>query len=160
DYLSKPTTLDALKAKIEHWVTTGGNVTVENDPAETTAPAAAPASAPADAPLDSTTLNEFTGGDASLRREILLQFMASDEPDAAELRQALAGDDCATIAKTAHRVKGASRMIGAQPYANVAERIERAGREGDLAAAKGCIADFEREQARLAAYLHSETGEA
>ena len=30
---------------------------------------------------------------------------------------------------------------------------------GDLSAARACIADFEREQARLAAYLQSETGE-
>ena len=51
-------------------------------------------------------------------------------------------------------------MIGAGPYADVAERLERAGREGNLAAAKACAADFEREQARLAAYLHSVTGEA
>ena len=79
--------------------------------------------------------------------------------DAAELRQALTGEDCGAIAKSAHRVKGASRMIGAGPYANVAERIERAGRDGDLAAARTCITDFEREQARLAAYLQSETGE-
>jgi hypothetical protein len=51
-------------------------------------------------------------------------------------------------------------MIGAQPYANVAELIERAGRDGNLSAAKARLPDFEREQARLAAYFHSETGEA
>ena len=136
-----------------------GNLAAADGLPEAAAPATAPADATSEAPLDSQTLAEFTGGDASLRREILLQFMASDQTDAAELRQALTGENCGAIAKSAHRVKGASRMIGAQPYANVAERIERAGRDSDLAAARACIADFEREQARLAAYLQSETGE-
>ena len=160
DYIAKPTTLEALKAKIEHWVSAGGNISALAAPPAIEAPAATPTVATADAPLDDHTLAEFTGGDASLRREILLQFIASDEPDAAELRLALAGDDCAAIAKSAHRVKGASRMIGAQPYANVAELIERAGRDGNLSVAKARLPDFEREQARLAAYLHAETGEA
>ena len=160
DYLTKPTTLDALKSKIEHWITADASRTAATAAATAPVQTAAATGTPDEAPLDNHTLAEFTGGYAALRREILLQFLASNEPDALDLRSALAGDDCSAIAKAAHRVKGASRMIGAQPHAEVAERIEAAARAGDRAAVKTCISDFEREQARLAAYLQSETADA
>jgi len=110
-------------------------------------------------PLDSITLNQFTGGDEELRREILREFLAANAADAVALREALAGEDVAAIARAAHRVKGASRMIGAQPFADVAERIEEAARTENRAAVRGCVTDFEREQARLVECLRAETGE-
>jgi CheY-like chemotaxis protein/HPt (histidine-containing phosphotransfer) domain-containing protein len=160
DYLSKPTTLEALKAKIEHWVTAdtaAKPIPAEDTPTATAAVAVAPLEEP---PLDANTLADFTGGDASLRREILRQFLASHEPDAIALRAALSSGNCSSIADAAHRVKGASRMVGAQPYADVAERIESAARNYDQIAINNCIADLEKEQARLSAYLRAETGDA
>ena len=160
DYLSKPTTLEALKAKIEHWVTAdtaAKPIPAEDTPTATAAVAVAPLEEP---PLDANTLAEFTGGDASLRREILRQFLASHEPDTIALRAALSSGNCSSIADAAHRVKGSSRMVGAQPYADVAERIESAARNYDQIAVNNCIADLEKEQARLSAYLRAETGDA
>jgi HPt (histidine-containing phosphotransfer) domain-containing protein len=110
-------------------------------------------------PLDSITLNQFTGGDEELRREMLREFLTANAADAVALREALAGEDVAAIARAAHRVKGASRMIGAQPFADVVERIEDAARTEDRAAVRGCVTDFEREQARLVQCLRAETGE-
>lgn len=160
DYLSKPTTLEALKAKIEHWVTadTAAKQTAATDAAPALATVAAATTE--EPPLDTHTLAEFTGGDASLRREILRQFIASHEPDTIALRAALNDGDSSRIAEAAHRVKGASRMVGAQPYAEVAERIESAARNNDQNTVNNCIADFEKEQARLSAYLRAETSDA
>jgi HPt (histidine-containing phosphotransfer) domain-containing protein len=110
-------------------------------------------------PLDSVTLNQFTGGDEELRLEMLREFLAANAADAVALREALAGEDVAAIARAAHRVKGASRMIGAQPFADVAGRIEEAARTENRAAVRGCVTDFEREQARLVERLRAETGE-
>ncbi len=160
DYLSKPTTLEALKAKIEHWVTadtTAKPIAAEETPTAAPAVAVAPIEEP---PLDAHTLAEFTGGDALLRREILRQFLASHEPDASALRVALSSGNYSSIADAAHRVKGASRMVGAQPYAEVAERIESAARNDDQIAVNSCITDLEKEQARLSTYLRAETGDA
>ncbi len=157
DYLSKPTTLEALKAKIEHWIAADAGAHGDD-----TAPAAAsaPAATPATALLDADTLTEFTGGDATLRREILRQFVAANEPDAVEMRETIGGADFAAIARVAHRIKGASRMIGAQPYADVAERMERAARNADRAALDDTLDDFEHELARLTEYLQNETAAA
>ena len=167
DYLSKPITLPALQSKLGQWI--GSGVVAIDAPAATGRPPGPPAPArpgmagaePAsgEPPLDSITLNQYTGGDEELRREILRDFLAANAADAVALREALAGEDVAAIARAAHRVKGASRMIGAQPFADVAERIEAAAWTGDRAAVRGCVTEFEREQARLVECLRAETGE-
>ena len=51
-------------------------------------------------------------------------------------------------------------MVGAQPYAEVAERIESAARNDDQVAVNGFVTDLEKEQTRLSAYLRAETGDA
>ncbi|MBI5911632.1 MAG: response regulator, partial [Betaproteobacteria bacterium] len=167
DYLSKPIALPALRSKLGQWI--GSSVIATDASAAAGRPPgpAAPAKpgmagadpASGEPPLDSVTLNQFTGGDEELRREILREFLAANAADAVALREALAGEDLAAIARAAHRARGASRMIGAQPFADVAERIEEAARTEDRAAVRGCVTDFEREQARLVECLRAETGE-
>jgi HPt (histidine-containing phosphotransfer) domain-containing protein len=76
------------------------------------------------------------------------------------MRETIGGADFAAIARVAHRIKGASRMIGAQPYADVAERMERAARNADRAALDDTLDDFEHELARLTEYLQNETAAA
>jgi two-component system, NarL family, sensor histidine kinase EvgS len=167
DYLSKPITLLALQAKLGQWI---GSDVVATDASAAAGRPAGPAAPPkpgmagadpasGEPPLDSITLNQFTGGDEEVRREILREFLAANAADAVALREALAGEDVAAIARAAHRVKGASRMIGAQPFADVAERIEEAARTENRTAVRGCVTDFEREQARLVECLRAETGE-
>ena len=103
--------------------------------------------------LDPDALTPYTDGDATMARELYAQFRDSTRSDAASLLDALKGADAAAIMSAAHRVKGASRMMGAALQAAVAERIETAGRAGDLAGAKAAQAEFEAEHARLLAQL-------
>ena len=58
DYISKPTTLDALKAKIEYWLMADGNLAAADGLPEAAAPATAPADATSEAPLDSQTQHD------------------------------------------------------------------------------------------------------
>ena len=165
DYLPKPITLPALKSKLVHWIEADANAKADETAREIpSVPIAVDSALQAsradrnDAPLDSHTLAEFTGGDDTLRREILRQFLVANEADAGELRSILVREDVAAIAKAAHRIKGASRMIGAQSYADVTERIERAARAQNQTAIRECIREFDREQARLMDYLRAEIG--
>ena len=166
DYLIKPITLPTLKSKLEHWIVADRNATasetVRGIPIVPTPIDSALQASRADqdeGPLDSHALAEFTGGDDTLRREILRQYLAADLVDAGELRRTLAGEDVAAIAKAAHRIKGASRTIGAQSYAAVTDRIERAARAENQAAILECIGEFDREHARLVTYLRVELGD-
>jgi HPt (histidine-containing phosphotransfer) domain-containing protein len=43
----------------------------------------------------------------------------------------LVEQDAALVTHFAHRIKGASRMIGAQAFANACEALEQAGRNAD-----------------------------
>lgn len=107
--------------------------------------------------LDESALDEFTGGDAGLRREILQQFLEANAADMDALRLALKGTDIALIGRAAHRVKGSSLMIGAKAFASVLQAMEKAAREDRRDAVDGCVATLEQEHARLTDVLRKAT---
>lgn len=167
DHLTKPITLAALKSKLEYWIVTDANSKADETAGEILSVSIAAGSALQasradrnDAPLDSHTLAEFTDGDDMVRRELLQAFLVENETDVGELRSILVGENVAAIARSAHRIKGASRMIGAQSYADVTERIERAARAQNQTAIRECIEEFDREHARLVTYLRAEISDA
>lgn len=104
-------------------------------------------------PLDPSSLTQFTGGDKSIERDLMAQFLSATRDDANALRAAVAQGNPDTVSKAAHRVKGAARMMGAGPVAERSERIEQAGKSGDMALVTASMADFDREHARLLEYL-------
>jgi len=170
DYISKPTTLAALKEKIEQWLQPAGldspASTDTTDVAAVEAAEHSPSVAPlavtriTPAPLDlmdPEVLAEFTGGDESLRREILLQFIAADDADANNLREKFGETDLEGIAQVSHRIKGASNMIGAKPYARAAERLNRGARTGDLVEVEAGIVEFENQRGLLTKLLQEAT---
>jgi HPt (histidine-containing phosphotransfer) domain-containing protein len=57
------------------------------------------------------------------------------------------------VSDTAHRIKGASRTIGASALGEVSACIEAAARAGDWASVIGNLDAFRREVARLNAFL-------
>lgn len=103
--------------------------------------------------LDPEALKPYTDGDETMARELYEQFRSSTRDDAAALIQALDAADAASITSAAHRVKGSSRMMGAFRQADLAEQIEKAGRDGDVGAAKASRSAFESAHAALLARL-------
>ncbi len=95
-------------------------------------------------------LLELVGGDRGVAREILAEFLASDEQDRANLQAALVSGDVAAIHTHAHRIKGAARSVGASRYAEAAERLETAAAAGanlgelasEISAASSAVADW------------------
>ena len=155
DYLPKPITLPGLKSKLDRWI---GEAPASQIPQANVAASPAYARAENDNNvLDPAALTQFTGGDEAERIEILSDFLEANRSDAEALRAALAQSDVASIVRWSHRVKGASRMIGATLFSNTAERIEQAGRKGTLSAIQQCVPEFENEHARLVAYLIAQT---
>jgi HPt (histidine-containing phosphotransfer) domain-containing protein len=108
--------------------------------------------------LDPTALAQFTGGDENERREILRDFIDANRSDSDALRGAIADGDVSAITRWSHRVKGASRMIGATLFSEAAERLEQAARKGTMSAIQKCVPEFEREHARLVNYINAQTG--
>jgi signal transduction histidine kinase/DNA-binding response OmpR family regulator len=134
DYLAKPVQLNELKKKLDQWL-----------------PIARPT-----APLDRSALASLTGGDVAAEREILMDFRRVNAQDAAMLKCAVDGSNILEVTTAAHRIKGASKMIGATGLAAVCECLERASRAGDWLMVRANMGAFEHEVERLNHYCEED----
>jgi len=128
DVIIKPTTVPVLAAKLRQWLpelvwdAAGGSSAV----------AAAPLTAASiDELIDRRVLDSLAGGDAQMARDILRDFADSTRADVATIPDLLARRDEPGLTRQAHRIKGAARMVGATALAEVADRLETAGRGAD-----------------------------
>jgi HPt (histidine-containing phosphotransfer) domain-containing protein len=151
DYLAKPVEMAALARVLDKWLPlpiAGG---------ATAAPAGVEAGPP---PIEPGPLAELTGGDQAMARDILLEYKTANDADVAALTEALARQDLPAVVRAAHRIKGASRMVGAGALAAVCTSIEQAGRQADWPAVAAEKDRLRREVERLNAYLGAlEAGE-
>ena len=143
DYLAKPVPVATLAACLQRWL-----------------PQAAP-SAPSGADVaalpqlgqppafDPAVLAALTGGDEAAGRQVLDDFMATTADDLAALDAARGAGDAAAIARQAHRIKGAARLVGAVELAGCADVLEGAAREADWDALLPLAADLATAVQRL-----------
>jgi HPt (histidine-containing phosphotransfer) domain-containing protein len=76
-------------------------------------------------------------------REILAKFLESARQLAREMRRGLASGNPGAVGFVAHRLKSASRSVGARSMGDICSRIENAGRGGDMQAVHGELPRFE-----------------
>ncbi len=134
DYLAKPIDLAMLSKKLDYWLPLARQT----------------------APLDRSALADLTGGDVQAEREILIDFRRVNDEDAAMLRRAVERSDFAAVATASHRIKGASKMIGATALAVVCEILERAGGASDGKSVAANMDLFGHELERLNTYCEEE----
>lgn len=99
------------------------------------------------AAYDRAKLVELFGSDPKTLAEVEREFFDTAQEAAREIAET---DDLATIARAAHRLKGASGMIGAAPLHVIAETIERAAKASDLPGVRRLHESFRREVLRVA----------
>ena len=141
DALTKPVSLARLRAELERWVSLTGA------PACAAASHSGPASVvsrPPDA-LDVALLDMIASGTPGGRNALLAQFLASNDSDTAQLREALQARDHGAAALAAHRICGAAGMLGAAKLSAKAEQLRRAADSGDPTCIKDALAGFEAE---------------
>jgi PAS domain S-box-containing protein len=147
DLLVKPANLAQLKKKLARWLSleeTGNSQ---------------PAPSPHDAdswqstkPIDYATLKQIVP-DSATQTQLLQDFQSHIRADRAELLEILEQDDQANVERTAHRMKGSSRMVGAKDLANACAIIEQAARDGDMAGARAARIALDEAFKQLEAYL-------
>ncbi|TAJ96881.1 MAG: hypothetical protein EPO10_29735 [Reyranella sp.] len=96
---------------------------------------------------DRVRLAELFGDDPSTLAEIEREFLDTARGAEREIRGT---DDLETIAQAAHRVKGASGMIGANALSHVAAAVEQAAKAQDLPAVRRLEQAFSEEVRRVA----------
>jgi two-component system sensor histidine kinase/response regulator len=75
-------------------------------------------------PVNLARLNELTDGDPEFTRELVMTFIDSGEQALAEARVALAELDRPGLSRIAHKLKGASANIHAEPLRNLSHTLE------------------------------------
>ncbi|HUF79721.1 MAG TPA: ATP-binding protein, partial [Burkholderiales bacterium] len=152
DYLAKPVNLRELLKKLDLWLPIPKAQAAPRGDSGAVSDARGPGAQTA-VSFDRSALAQIIGGDAAAEREILIDFRRVNDQDAAMLKRAVAESDMPRVTRAAHRIKGASRMVGALGLAAVSERIERASRAGDWDTIRAGIGEFHEEWRRLNAYL-------
>ena len=109
---------------------------------------AAPA---ARSPLDTAFLAGTWGPDAKTIRSIVQAYLSSVHEDCAALEQAIARRDLAAVRELAHRMLGASGMVGANGVAEACMLVTAASREGRWDDVRAAAQALEAEYARIEA---------
>jgi PAS domain S-box-containing protein len=141
ELLVKPTGLIQLKMALSEWlVVTVAVISVPSGHEEAGYTQAVP--------INFKILDELTNNAAD-KEEILQDFMAQTRSDLTDLQGALEMQDIPAAVRIAHRMKGASRMVGASELASVCMAMENSVRQGNPQGVDALTAALER----LAAYL-------
>jgi HPt (histidine-containing phosphotransfer) domain-containing protein len=75
-------------------------------------------------PLDLGRFNCLTDGDREFADDLATTFAASGNQQLADIGKALEAADRVAVARAAHKLKGASANIYAEPLAELAARLE------------------------------------
>ena len=86
-------------------------------------------------------------------RSVALRYVNESGQKLTAIEQALATQDAVTSRELAHALKGDSRLLGAEVAAEVAERIEYAARDGQLALGTQTLPELASAIARTRAAL-------
>ena len=125
DFLGKPAPMPVLADMLRRWVPHLRWTAAETGDASV-APAEDRTAPAADEVIDSAALDEMTGADPELAATILADYVGSSRSDMAALGAALAARNEEEVRRHAHRLQGASGMVGARQVASLAARMEAA----------------------------------
>jgi len=148
DVLTKPTDLAELKSVLLKWLDKADQLAAAAPPSGMTQdhsldvgramPDMVGAAHPTDSnPAAAETAIDFSvlekiARSRSAQVEMLHEFNLENRSDIANLKAALKDGNPAAVARSAHRIKGASRMVGALELEGICMTIEKAAAQGDL----------------------------
>jgi CheY-like chemotaxis protein/HPt (histidine-containing phosphotransfer) domain-containing protein len=110
-----------------------------------------------DVPVQLARLHELTAGDAEFAHELAVTFVASGEQVLKEMHTALTDLDRAALARAAHKLKGASANIYAEPLRALAYELETQGPGLDQPRLRDLVLGIDLEFQRAAQFLYEET---
>lgn len=154
DYLAKPVSIPELAACLRKWL-----------PHTLPPPGAAadagatkvmlPQASQPPLPLDPSVLEPLTGGDPRETRAVLDDFLATAGDDLAAVQRAREAGDTAQLAREAHKIKGAARLVGATELAHAAAELELAAKAADWPQLLPLAADLQTALQRLAMHVRA-----
>jgi CheY-like chemotaxis protein/HPt (histidine-containing phosphotransfer) domain-containing protein len=156
DYLSKPFSLQNLRAVLERWLPgadegaarpAGKFVSVAADPVGETAPSPIDGKA-----LDNIRALQPPGGPDLLSRVIGL-YLSGSPKLLRDLREAAQRGDADAIRMAAHTLKSSSANLGAVMLSSLCKEMEARAREGPIGDAAEAVAGIEAEYGKVKVFL-------
>lgn len=99
--------------------------------------------------IDSVSLHARVDGDLNLLKRMVDPFVADCTRVVGSLRVALSRQDCRTLERSAHFLKGSVGNFCSQPLFDLVHRLERMAKAGDLAEAETLMSPIEDGVERL-----------
>ena len=99
--------------------------------------------------FDLAAFDRQTGGDVSLRSEIVQMFLEDCPARVAEIRAAIAEGDATRLVAAAHSLKGSAAYMSAPVVRGHSGELERIGRDGQLEDAPAAFAALDAAVAEL-----------
>lgn len=121
DFAGKPTPMPVLAEKLKLWMP---HISWPKGETPVGEPDSEVNRSRDDEALDRAALDELTGGDSQLGAAILDDYIEASRSDLVALRVAVADERPDDVRRQAHRIKGASRTVGARRVAMLAARLE------------------------------------
>ncbi len=91
----------------------------------------------------------FVGGNVTRMRKLIDITMEDSLKQMEQLRKSLDAGERKVVERIAHTLKGQAANLTAEPFKELAFRMEKTAREGDLDAVRGMLDGFEKEHERL-----------
>lgn len=128
EFLAKPASIPVLVASLRRWLPHTVPLAGDMLPSPSL-----PQTRGDPSPLDAAVLESLTGGDLREARALMEDFLGATAADLQDLQAARAAGDLEQLARQAHKIKGASRLVGALQLAEAAAAVETAAKAADWA---------------------------
>ncbi|HEU0154008.1 MAG TPA: ATP-binding protein [Arenimonas sp.] len=152
EFLAKPVSIPELVACLRRWLP--HTVPLAGEVMPTTLPQAHDDPTP----LDGSVLDLITGGNPNEARAVMEDFLEATASDLQGLSGARSSGDLERLARQAHKIKGAARLVGANPLAEAAGAAEAAAKSADWSQVLPLCADVETAVARLKRHVQERWG--
>jgi two-component system, NarL family, sensor histidine kinase EvgS len=153
DYLMKPVSISQLVACLQKWLPHTKSLLAAGATQAQSMPALPQTNLPP-APLNKKVLDEITGGDAKENHELLDEFLRATLQDTASMQRAREQGDLVQLAREAHKIKGAAKLVGADELAYAATELERATKSEDWSQLLPLCADVHTCVERLRQFIN------
>jgi len=159
DHLAKPYTRQQLAAMLARWLPVGA---VKRDAAGEVDEAPRRPAEQRESSLDQAVLNNIRAidEDGTVLNEVIGMFLEEAPGYVASLRHALADGDAGELGRIAHGMKSASFNVGAQALGELCRRLERQGKNGEIAGAAEVVSAIEALLANVQPLLRAEMRQA
>jgi HPt (histidine-containing phosphotransfer) domain-containing protein len=106
-------------------------------------------------PIDYTSFRENWSVDPHENRDLLIEYAESNTTDLQSLRAGIAANRMLEVMRAAHRIAGASQIVGALRVVAVCRRIENAVRDNEWQSVPQLADVLSREIEQVDAFINS-----